>query len=593
MTSQGTTPGEADNTDRDQAADTGQSNGGGQQGASPEITREDPPLEYGAKVETDVKADAMPEETGADLLDQVLTNLVTYVAFANRHQPVAVALWTAATHAIEAWQHATRLAITSPMKRCGKSRLMDVVRYMSHSPLACADATTAAIFRSIGDNPPTLFMDEADAMFGTKKAAERNEDLRALFNAGWQRARPVIRCSGPRHDVAEFDTFAMVGIAAIKGLPDTITDRAVNIALQRRGPGEHISRFRIRRDAPPLKELGQRLGVWVASIIEELKDVEPDVPVEDRAADAWEPLIAIADAAGGDWPKKARSACKALCESADDADQELDTLLLTDINAIFSDAKQSFISSTELVRKLRAIEESPWDAFDLTVNKLAHRLRPYHVKSGHNTDRTVRGYQLDSFRDAFRRHIRPGSSKRQEQGSDLHGNQKATIRPQDVPSDDSGLSDVRGTDVVDSEKLLEHAVQSNFSDGWTDVDDSMDGTDHAGPPSCSGLADPAGLSGSYESPTPEDTNPEQGIGQGPTAEDNQPPGDSSNSKPFVADFSALKERLVGARADSHGPNGQKSITTQEDLEREFPELASQVCLGLRSLAGAIEEARRR
>jgi Protein of unknown function (DUF3631) len=441
------------------------------------------------------QADAMPEEAGADLLDQVLTNLETYVAFANRHQPVAGALWTAATHAIEAWQHATRLVITSPMKRCGKSRLMDVVRYMSHSPLACADATTAAIFRSIGDNPPTLFMDEADAMFGTKKAAERNEDLRALFNAGWQRGRPAIRCFGPGHGVAEFDTFAMVGIAAIKGLPDTITDRAVNIALQRRGPGEHISRFRIRRDAPPLKELGQRLGVWVASIIEELKDVEPDMPVEDREADAWEPLIAIADAAGGDWPKRARSACKALCESAEDADQELDTLLLTDIKAIFSDAKQTFISSTELVRKLRAIEESPWDAFDLTVNRLAHRLKPYHVKSGHNTDRTVRGYHLDSFRDAFRRHIRPDSSKRQEQGPDLHGNQKTTIRPQDVPSDDSGLSDVRGTDVVDGEELLEHAAQSDFSDGWTDLDDPMDGTDHADPPPCSGLADPAGFSG--------------------------------------------------------------------------------------------------
>ncbi len=184
--------------------------------------------------------------------------------------------------------------------------------------------------------------------------------------------------------------------------------------------------------------------------------VVPNTSVTDAAELAWSADDApdiVADAAGGDWPKRARSACKALCESAEDADNELDTLLLTDIKAIFSDAKQTFISSTELVRKLRAIEESPWDAFDLTVNRLAHRLKPYHVKSGHNTDRTVRGYHLDSFRDAFRRHIRPDSSKRQEQGPDLHGNQKTTIRPQDVPSDDSGLSNVRGTDVVDSEEL--------------------------------------------------------------------------------------------------------------------------------------------
>jgi hypothetical protein len=536
----------------------------------------------------------MPEPTGADLLDQVLTNLRKFVAFTSPHHPVAVALWIAATHALPAWQHATRLSITSPLKRCGKSRMMDIVAYLSLKPQPCANASTAAIYRSITDDPPTLFMDEADALFGTKKAAEQNEDLRALFNAGWQRDRPVLRCVGPRHDVAEFDTFAMAGLAAIRGLPDTITDRAVNIPLQRRAPDEKVGRFRIRRDVPALKELGERLGIWVASKIEELKDAEPDMPVEDREADAWEPLIAIADAAGGDWPKKARSACKVLCESADDADKELDTLLLTDIKAIFSDAKQTFISSTELVRKLRAVEESPWDAFDLTVNRLAHRLKPYHVKSGHNTDRTVRGYHLDSFRDAFRRHIRPDPSKRPEQGPELHGNEKTTIRPQDVRSDDSGISDVRGTDVVDGEELLEHAVQSNLSDGWTDLDDSMDGTDHAGPPSCSGLADPAGYSGSYESPTPDDTNPEQGIGQGPTAEDNQPPGDFSTSKPFVADFSAMKERLVvGARADSHGPNGQKPITTQEDLEREFPDLASQVRVGLRSLAGAIEEARRR
>ena len=323
----------------------------------------------------------------------------------------------------------------------------------------------------------------------------------------------------------------MVALAAIKGLPDTITDRAVNIALQRRGPGEDISRFRIRRDGPPLKDLGARLGAWVAPKIEELKDAEPDMPVEDRAADAWEPLIAIADAAGGDWPKKARSACKALCESADDADNELDTLLLTDIKAIFSDAKQTFISSNELVRKLRVIEESPWDAFDLTANRLAHRLKPYHVKSGHNTDRTVRGYHLDSFRDAFRRHIRPDPSKRQEQDPDLHGNDKTMIRPQDVQSADSGLSDVsdvRGTDVVDGKELLEHTGQSNFSDGWTDLDDPMDGTDHA-----------------------EDTNPEH-------PEDHIARNGSDKGFDFEKAFDAHRDKLIAKFATASNqptPNG--------------------------------------
>ena len=129
----------------------------------------------------------MPEARGADVLNEVHDTLKKYVAFPDEHQAVATTLWTAATHGLPAWHHATRLVITSPQKRCGKSRLMDVVATLSFSPLLAANATTAAVYRSIGDDDseaPTLFFDEADALFGTKRAAEQNEDLRALINAG-------------------------------------------------------------------------------------------------------------------------------------------------------------------------------------------------------------------------------------------------------------------------------------------------------------------------------------------------------------------------------------------------------------------------
>ena len=89
------------------------------------------------------------EIDGANLLDRVRAALTKYVAFANEHQSVAVTLWIAATHALPAWDHATRLAITSPQKRCAKSRLLDVAAAMSHSALLCADSTTAAIYRSL------------------------------------------------------------------------------------------------------------------------------------------------------------------------------------------------------------------------------------------------------------------------------------------------------------------------------------------------------------------------------------------------------------------------------------------------------------
>jgi Protein of unknown function (DUF3631) len=333
---------------------------------------------------------------GAALLNDVHTTLTKYVVFGDKRQPVAVTLWIAATHALAAWQHATRLVITSPQKRCGKSRLMDIIAGLSFSPLLCADTTTAAIYRSIGDDDaktPTLLIDEADALFGTKRAAEQNEDLRALINAGWQRDRPARRCVGPLQIPTDFNTFAMVALAAIGRLPDTIVDRAVSIDLKRRGPGEKVARFRIRRDRTGLTDLRERLTGWMRELVAELTEAEPDIPgVEDRAADAWEPLIAIADAAGGDWPSKARAACRTLAATAADADDDLGALLLADIRQIFADICDSFVASNVLVRELRAVEESPWnDDPQISASKLAKLLKPYGVRPGHNAAKTLRG----------------------------------------------------------------------------------------------------------------------------------------------------------------------------------------------------------
>jgi Protein of unknown function (DUF3631) len=423
---------------------------------------------------------AEDEIHGAQLLDEVHGTLIKYIAFANKHQPVAVTLWIVATHALVAWQHATRLIITSPRKRCGKSRLLDVVAGLAYSALLCVNATTAAIFRSIGnDEPriPTLMFDEADALWGTKRAAENNEDLRALLNAGFQRDRPAWRCVGPLQLPTVFNTFAMAALAGIGRPPDTITDRGLSIDLKRRGPGENIAPFRMRRDGPTLDKLRKRINTWARDPerIKALTDAVPTMPagIEDRAADAWEPMIAIADAAGGDWPKLARAACRALSDSADDADEDLGALLLHDIRQIFTDAHESFLASKVLVRELRDVEESPWGDDDLTASKLAKDLKAFGVTPGFNTAKTVRGYKLEAFRDAFRRYLRPDPSERPRQDSDQHeqpdGENIQTVRnpSEGVRSDGSG----RLADVSDEpEKSAKVAVRSDFSDVRTTSD---------------------------------------------------------------------------------------------------------------------------
>jgi hypothetical protein len=107
----------------------------------------------------------------------------------------ATVLWCAASHAQQGWEHAPRLAVLSPEKRCGKSRLMDIAEALCYGPLVTVNASTAAVVRSITEeDQPTLMVDEADTIFGTKKAAENNEDIRGILNTATNAT--ALTCAG-------------------------------------------------------------------------------------------------------------------------------------------------------------------------------------------------------------------------------------------------------------------------------------------------------------------------------------------------------------------------------------------------------------
>nr|WP_246331388.1 DUF3631 domain-containing protein [Saccharopolyspora hordei] len=319
----------------------------------------------------------------------------------------AVVLWIAATHAQPAWAHAPRLVIRAPEKRCGKSRLLDVIEATCHEPFISANASPAAVYRSITEDPPTMLVDEADTIFGPN--ADGNEDLRGLLNAGHQRNRPAKRYDAATNRVESIPTFAMAALAGIGAMPDTIEDRAVVIRMRRRAPGEAVSPYRYRRDRPVLVSIGDRLQRWLRTDIAALEAAEPAMPVEDRAADTWEPLIIVADHAGGDWPDRARQAAVDLLAEAAGANQgSLRTRLLIDCRTAFGD--QPAISTTELLRQLNADPEAPWPNYGkagLNAAKLAKLLAEFEIRSGNVRfpDGTqAKGYRRSDFHDAWTRY---------------------------------------------------------------------------------------------------------------------------------------------------------------------------------------------
>ncbi|WP_434591806.1 DUF3631 domain-containing protein [Streptomyces sp. A5-4] len=350
---------------------------------------------------------------GSMLLDELLAQIATFVIPPSPQALDAITLWVVATHLQPAWQHAPRLAVVGPAKRCGKSRLLDVLTETVHEPMITINTTPAAIFRSIdGEEPPTLLVDEADTIFGPK-VAEKNEETRGLLNAGHQRGRYVTRVVGNDHTPHKFATFAMAAIAGIGDLPDTVMDRSVVIRMRRRAGGEEVKPFRSRRDIPVLRELRDRLHSWARTLLEEAADLEPDMPVEDRAADTWEPLVVVADLAGGSWPRRARVACAWMvaAEVAAEEDHPSGARILADIRRVFFAQREvDSLSTEDLLHHLRQDPEAPWAEWGrrgLDARELGNRLREFDIRPGNvrMADRTQRkGYMRNKFLDAWRRY---------------------------------------------------------------------------------------------------------------------------------------------------------------------------------------------
>jgi hypothetical protein len=377
--------------------------------------------------------DVYERQTGSEgraLLDELRAAITRYVILANDETTDAVTCYIAATYGVSAWEHATRLMILSPEKRCGKSRLLDVIEATCHDPLITVNISPAALVRSLGDDPPTLLLDEADTVFG-KKNADNNEDLRGILNAGHQRSRPYIRWDMMARAPEKCPTFSMAVLAGIGEMPDTIMDRSVIARMRRRAGDERVAPYRRRRDEPALRDLGRRVGAWVKANLRALSSAIPEMPVEDRAADTWEPLVAIADLAGGDWPERIRRACRAMVAEADSDSGEatLARRLLADLQEVFGDATNLY--TTTILDRLHKIEDAPWGNYfgrQITSNDLAKLLKDYRVKSADVREQggtNKKGYRRDDLHDAWSRYLARDS----RDGGDIAGQPRRGDEP--------------------------------------------------------------------------------------------------------------------------------------------------------------------
>lgn len=352
---------------------------------------------------------------GAALLSEISDNIRQFIV-CSPETVTAASLWIAFTWFIDHVQVAPLAVITAPEKRCGKSQLLDLIGRLSLRPLVASNISPAAMFRVIEAHGPTLLIDEADSFL------KENEEARGILNSGHTRASAyVIRVVGDDHEPRQFSTWGAKAISGIGTLAETLMDRSVILKLRRKMPHETVMRLR-HADVRHFDRIASMLARYAADNGYAIGMSQPSLPdaLNDRAQDNWEPLLAIADHAGGVWPRLARDAALKISGKEQES-LSLSVELLADIQDVFDTAGNERISSVDLLSELSADDLKPWATYNkgkqMSPRQLAKRLADYGIKP--QTIRigsgTIKGFQRSWFEDAFCRYLPPVTPSQSEE----------------------------------------------------------------------------------------------------------------------------------------------------------------------------------
>jgi Protein of unknown function (DUF3631) len=204
-----------------------------------------------------------------------------------------------------------------------------------------------------------------------------------------------------------------VGLLGLN-MPRALVGRSIVIKLWPKKADETQSFD--HRDDDEFGNLRRKLARWSADNAVALKDAKPLLPAgfNNRAASNWRLLLAVAELAGGNWPKQARDAAERLSRTIRKPSWGL-RLLAAFKDSIFVAARED-IQSREVIAILNGDPDGVWCEYHhggpITQRQVADILEQYdiHPLVIHPEKRSTsspRGYKLEQFHDVFERFLPP------------------------------------------------------------------------------------------------------------------------------------------------------------------------------------------
>jgi putative DNA primase/helicase len=371
----------------------------------------------GASIEDEPWEDPVTD-LGA-VLDEIVAELARYVVASTAFLHT-VALWAAFSHALHREDLeigvSPRLAIQSPMKRCGKTVLLEAIACLTPRPDMNSSISPASLFRVIDEEQVTVLIDEADLLLHRNV----NPELLLILNAGHRKSTAYVRRieknDNGRQKQRRFNTFTAIAFAGIKQLPETLQDRSIVITLKRAFGGE-VREHLVNGRSGILVDGRRKLARWRLDA-RSLPMIDRPIELSNRLGDNWYPLRQIAAVAGGEWPARAMAAALGNAHDDPNAEQNVTVALLQDIWQVFYDKKVVRMHTRFLVGELLGMSEGRWDEANRGKRINEYFLREHladllpKTKEALKTRRwrdgggeSLFGYTEDHLQDAWRRYL--------------------------------------------------------------------------------------------------------------------------------------------------------------------------------------------
>ncbi len=378
--------------------------------------------------------------TETPIVEALEAYLSRFVHFADSDTTLPVALWILATYVWPDFDAFPYVVITSATKRSGKTRLAELMGFTSNNPVQSGALSPAAIYKTMADDKPTIFFDEAETL-----NSESASVMRSVLNMGYRRGQVIRRMLG--NEAKDYQTYCPKVFILIGDVYDTLKDRSIIVRMRRGEPRERFSYEVARGEGQALRDRVTRLLMDAGSIPTASDSVRstaityslPDAVAEayadfkgiefltDRDEEIWTPLFLlckffaparmtelsrIATDMATEKTQDATKYHKLLGEGAEQREQDdyYAKVLLRDLARVINGAK--VLSTAAAIEALRALPTAPWRKYrgdGLSVHSAADMLARFGVRPvtfrppGGRHTKTMRGYRLEQVLKAMER----------------------------------------------------------------------------------------------------------------------------------------------------------------------------------------------